>query len=48
MKRLLLLFALVLTACGIQAPPRDNAQWTTTVHGVGITWRATASKSIKL
>ena len=42
MKRLLLLAALALTACGIQAPARDNAQWTSTVQGVEITWRATA------
>lgn len=36
------LLALALTACGIVAPARDNAQWDSTIHGVSVTWRATA------
>ena len=40
MKALLALLPLLLTACAIQAAPRDNAQWTSTVQGVSITWRA--------
>lgn len=41
MPRLLRLLALplLLASCGFTAPPRDNAQWTSTVHGVEITWR---------
>lgn len=39
-KPLTLLIAL-LVSCGITAPPRDNAQWSSTVQGVSITWRAT-------
>jgi len=39
MKRLLLFLPLLLTACRFVAPARDQAQWTTTVHGVQITWR---------
>lgn len=46
MKRLLLLLALALAACGIQAPPRDNAQWQSEVHGVSVTWRATAPAAL--
>lgn len=38
----LLPLALILTACGVTAPPRDNAQWQSVVHGVSVTWRATA------
>ncbi|OWL98975.1 hypothetical protein CBQ26_00515 [Deinococcus indicus] len=33
--------ALGLAGCSVTAPPRDNAQWTTEVHGVAITWRWT-------
>lgn len=42
-KRTLLpvLLALGLAGCSVTAPPRDNAQWTTEVHGVSITWRWT-------
>lgn len=42
MRRVLLtLAAMALTSCGVTAPPRDNAQWNTTVHGVAVTWRWT-------
>ncbi|GGR63008.1 hypothetical protein GCM10008959_26380 [Deinococcus seoulensis] len=34
--------ALTLASCNVTAPPRDNAQWTSTVRGVSITWRWTA------
>ena len=34
-----LLTGCTLTACTFVAPARDNAQWTTTVHGVEVTWR---------
>lgn len=40
------LLALALTACGIVAPARDNAQWDSTVHGVSVTWRATAPAAL--
>lgn len=46
MKRLLLLLTLTLTACNITAPPRDNAQWQTSTHGVDVTWRATAPSAL--
>lgn len=37
---------LLLAACNITAPPRDNAQWSSTVHGVDVTWRATAPAAL--
>lgn len=40
-RALLTLVALALTSCGITAPPRDNAQWSTTTHDVAVTWRWT-------
>lgn len=33
------LLALLLSGCQVVAPPRDRAQWTSTVHGVQVTWR---------
>ncbi|UQN10354.1 hypothetical protein [Deinococcus sp. QL22] len=39
MKRLLFFLALLLSACSVTVPPRDNAQWTTTVLDTQITWR---------
>ncbi|GGS10347.1 hypothetical protein [Deinococcus sedimenti] len=32
---------LLLAACSVTAPPRDNAQWSSTLHGVTVTWRWT-------
>lgn len=46
MTRLVLLLALLLTACGVTAPPRDTGQWTTTTHGVTVTWRYVAPGSL--
>lgn len=43
---LALLFAFILTSCNITAPPRDNAQWQSEVHGVLVTWRATAPAAL--
>lgn len=34
-----LLLASLLAACSVTAPPRDNAQFTTALHGVTVTWR---------
>lgn len=31
----------LLAACSVTAPPRDTAQWISTVHGVTVTWRWT-------
>ena len=42
MRRLFLLLPLLLAGCGIVAPPRDNAQWQSTLYDTSITWRATA------
>lgn len=39
MKRLLCLLPLLLASCGVVAPPRDRAQWSTSLYGVEITWR---------
>lgn len=39
MPKLTLLLAFLLTGCTVVAPARDNAQWTTTVHEVEVTWR---------
>lgn len=42
LKRILTTLALpvLLASCGgFTAPERDNAQWTTELHGVSITWR---------
>ncbi|GAA5503030.1 hypothetical protein Dxin01_02779 [Deinococcus xinjiangensis] len=38
-KLLTLLLPLSLAACGFTAPPRDNAQFVSTLYGVEITWR---------
>ncbi|MVN88300.1 hypothetical protein GO986_16260 [Deinococcus sp. HMF7620] len=43
MRQRLLLFLLpFLSGCSFTAPPRDEAQWSSTVHGVAVTWRWTA------
>lgn len=39
MKPILVLLALLLSACSVTVPPRDNAQWVTRVWGTDITWR---------
>lgn len=36
------LLGVLLIACHVTAPPRDAAQWESTVHGVQITWRLVA------
>lgn len=35
----LLLLPILLTGCMFNVPARDNAQWTTTTHGVTVHWR---------
>jgi hypothetical protein len=39
--RILVLLAVLLSACSVSVPPRDNAQWTTQVWDTSITWRWT-------
>lgn len=50
MRRLLLpsLLALLplLSGCMFTVPPRDNAQWTTTTHGVTVHWRLVTPGSL--
>ena len=46
MRRLFLLLPLLLAGCGIVAPPRDNAQWQSSVQGVQITWRYVAPAAL--
>ena len=46
MKRLLAPLLALLTACGVTAPPRDTGQWTSTVHGVEITWRLNQAQAL--
>ncbi|SMB93898.1 hypothetical protein [Deinococcus hopiensis] len=46
-RRPLCLLACLLGGCTFVASPRDTAQWTTTVYGVGVTWRWVTPGTLK-
>ncbi|MCP2015876.1 hypothetical protein L1280_003056 [Deinococcus sp. HSC-46F16] len=43
----LCLLAPLLAGCTVVSTPRDAAQWTTTVHGVTVTWRWVAPGTLQ-